>query len=113
MTLSNIINEKTLVPLSVVILLGGMLFPAVLWMNNNAKNQQMFNTQILTKMDGLNEKLELAASDRYTKTAAAEKAGRDALLNPEIIVSDPRNPDKVMPNAAGIAYMRGLGTNRP
>ena len=83
-----IINRDTLIPLGVVasifIGIGALAF----WLNGQ------FN-EVKTQFVGMDKRLtviEAAASDRYPRTAAAEDALRNAIANPGVKFSDPRNP---------------------
>lgn len=95
--MNRIINKDTAIPIGAAILLAGAAAGYAVTINK----QDAFNTKILDRIDALTQ-------SQYTLPAAAEKAARDALMNPNQVVADPRDPNRVMPNAAGIAYMRGI-----
>lgn len=88
--MNRIINKDTAVPIGAAIVVCG------------------FGATVAVGYNRIVDQLEELTESQYTLPAAAEKAARDALNNPTLIVADPRNPDKVMPNQAGLEYMRGL-----
>jgi len=58
---------------------------AALWMITSVN-------RVETKLERLQTELTISTADRYTKTAAAENALRNAILNPGIRFVDPRDP---------------------
>ena len=96
--MANELTEKTRIPLSLVV---SMVVAAGMVV--------LMYAQIIAELKAL----QVAVGDTYKLSAASEVASRNALHNPTMIVVDPRDPDKVMPNEAGKAYARGWSGSTP
>lgn len=93
LTLFNRWKPVVLLILGFQISLGGAIWTGA-WYISTTLNT-VANTQANLERD-MRELEESATKDRYTLTAASEKALRTALENPGMRVPDPRDPSKII-----------------
>lgn len=114
--MANVLNRETLMPVGFVIaIVVGCVSIAVTLNNYKAEQSgqlkeisgqlETLKEDMVTQVAGVKQFVRDTTVDMYTKSEAGENASRTALLNDDMLVVDPRDPDKVMPNSAGKAYM--------
>ena len=86
--MANVVSKETLVPLGTVIAVGALLFGLWRWLDGQFTTVRMDFAAVNMRLTAI----ETSASEQYTLTNAAEDALRNAIANPGMKFSDPRNP---------------------